>query len=176
MVLARTPRAAENLSRQIRERNLVKQYLAVAVLDQEPAALSGHFKDYLKKDGKTNQSLVVSSREKQAKPAELDYEIIGREIYEEKKIILLKITLGTGRHHQIRVQLSYHGMPLMFDRKYGFFSEGQETGNTALFSYHLEFRHPETGKRMEFTEYPKAFPFSLFHLKLAKRVSSRFGV
>ncbi len=163
MVLARTPRAAEGLSRQIRERRFVKQYLAVVTPEKEPEECSGHFKDYLKKEGTANRSRIADKEERQAKLAEMDYEIIGQQIYQERKLMLVKVTLGTGRHHQIRAQLSFHGMPLMFDRKYRPSSYGeQELRNAALFAYHLEFAHPETGKVMEFTQYPEAFPFSLF--------------
>jgi 23S rRNA pseudouridine1911/1915/1917 synthase len=169
MVLARNKKAASALSEQIRNHTFVKQYLAVVTPEIKLAKEnghskeSGHLEDYLLKDGKSNTSKIVAKSEKQAKLAVLDYEICGWEQYQEKEIALVKVTLMTGRHHQIRVQLAGHGMPLMYDRKYNpFYQNDLSKRNTALYAFHLEFFHPETKEKMAFTDKPEEEPFSLF--------------
>ena len=95
--------------------------------------------------------------------------------FERDGISLAEIKLATGRHHQIRVQMAHHGFPLLGDRKYtllphtdGNSVSGQHFGlpqhqtsfkedklqGPALFAWRLKFRHPKTGKWMDFTEEP----------------------
>ena len=73
--------------------------------------------DHLLKDGRTNTSRVVKAGTKGAKKAVLRYRVLSRNIKEGTA--LLQIDLLTGRHHQIRVQLSHAGLPIAGDRKYG---------------------------------------------------------
>jgi 23S rRNA pseudouridine1911/1915/1917 synthase len=165
MVLARNSKAAKGLSEQIRNHTFVKQYLAVVTPEHEPIKKSGRLEDYLSRDGKSNTSAIVPEKEPQAKRAVLDYEIWEKGRYQEKEIALVKVTLMTGRHHQIRVQMAGHGMPLMYDRKYNpFYQDDLSKRNTALYAFHLEFIHPETNRKMVFTDEPKEEPFSFFHL------------
>lgn len=164
MVLARNQRAAADLSEQIRNHTFVKQYLAVVTPNTEGTqAKKGHLEDYLLRDGKSNTSKIVSSKDKQARLAILDYEICYQTEYEGKEIALVKVTLKTGRHHQIRVQLAGHGLPLMYDRKYNsFYTKDDTKENTALFAFHLEFLHPDDKRKMSFTIKPDEMPFSLY--------------
>jgi 23S rRNA pseudouridine1911/1915/1917 synthase len=74
-------------------------------------------------------------------------------------IAVLEVNLITGRHHQIRVQMSHHGMPLIGDTKY---NEECSKGQVMLFSYKLEFKHPRTKKTMEFEYKPTHGEFALF--------------
>ena len=71
---------------------------------------------------------------------------------------LVQIHLGTGRHHQIRVQFSHAGYPLAGDAKYG----AKEKGSLALCAHHLELKHPRTGKRLSFTVKPEGEIFHSF--------------
>ena len=123
----------------------------------------GHLEDYLKKDSRTNSSSVVASKTPGAKKAVLDYwvqEEIKDERTETGKRILVKIALDTGRHHQIRVQMAHKGMPLLGDRKYN--AKDLSVLPLGLCSCHLAFRHPVTGKKMEFKAAPKGEAFTGF--------------
>ena len=130
----------------------------------------GHLEDYLKKDSRTNSSSVVASKTPGAKKAVLDYwvqEEIKDERTETGKRILVKIALDTGRHHQIRAQMSNAGMPLLGDSKYG--SErskelSRDIGckNVALCAYKLSFKHPATHKEMVFEREPDEELFDPF--------------
>ena len=72
----------------------------------------------------------------------------------------VRIQLVTGRTHQIRVQFSSRGMPLVGERKY---AELDDPCEIALWSYHLACRHPMTGENMDFTkEPPEVYPWSMF--------------
>lgn len=81
--------------------------------------------------------------------AVLDYQVIKQ----EEGSALLDITLHTGRHHQIRVQLSHLGTPICGDHKYG----NAVSGTPALCSYHIDFVHPVSGKEMTYEIKPKNF-------------------
>lgn len=115
---------------------------------------AGELVDYLAKDGKTNTSRVVTEdnpgdiKASGAKKAILKYEFL--EMVGDYS--LYEITLQTGRHHQIRVQLSHAGCPIVGDYKYGF--EG-EADNLCLCAYKLEFPHPKKkGRIMKFEVQP----------------------
>ena len=145
MVFAKTPFAAGALSEQVTDGRMKKQYLAL--LCGKPSEDSGKLVDYLIKDGRTNTSSVVKEQNKDAKRAELNYQVLKR--YEE--MTLVEVELITGRHHQIRVQMANAGWPLYGDTKYNpQFQEVTEHVQTALCAYKLSFVHPKTKKVMEF--------------------------
>lgn len=161
LVFAKTPKAASGLTRQITAKTVTKEYLAVTA--QMSDEKQGHLEDYLKKDSRTNSSSVVASKTPGAKKAVLDYwvqEEIKDERTETGKRILVKIALDTGRHHQIRVQMAHKGMPLLGDRKYN--AKDLSGLPLGLCSCHLAFRHPVTGKEMEFKAAPKGEAFTGF--------------
>ena len=145
MVFAKTPFAAGALSEQVTDGRMKKHYLAL--LCGKPSEDSGKLVDYLVKDGRTNTSSVVKSQEKDAKRAELNYQVLKR--YEDTTLV--EVELITGRHHQIRVQMANAGWPLYGDTKYNpQFQEVMEHVQTALCAYKLSFVHPKTKKVMEF--------------------------
>lgn len=152
MVFARTKEAAAKLSRQVQERQMDKQYLAVVqgVLEEK----SGVLENYLLRDGRTNTSKVVSKETAGAKMARLSYEV-EREI---SGASLVRVQLETGRHHQIRVQMAYAGHPLVGDKKY---NPDCATGYQpiGLCSVKTSFAHPSTGKQMEFVVEPQGTVF-----------------
>lgn len=153
MVFAKTKEAAAHLSRQIASKAADKYYYAVT--DGIPEKQSGKLTDYLLRDGRTNFSRVVSDNTQGAKRAELSYEVL-----EQKDgRALVWILLGTGRHHQIRVQFAHAGTPLVGDRKYNFKENIRQTGEgLMLCSYKLAFVHPVTKKKLVFE---MEHPFSL---------------
>ena len=164
LVFAKTPKATSGLTRQITSKTVTKEYLAVTA--QMSDEKQGHLEDYLKKDSRTNSSSVVASKTPGAKKAVLDYwvqEEIKDERTETGKRILVKIALDTGRHHQIRVQLSHAGMPLVGDRKYNPVENSREA--LALCSVQLEFTHPASGKKMKFQVVPTGTAFREFSVK-----------
>lgn len=145
MVFAKTKETAADLSRQVATKAADKYYYAM--VDGVPEKKKGILEDYLLRDGKTNTSKVVSKETKDAKRAELSYEVLET----DGKRSVLKIKLATGRHHQIRVQLSHVGWPITGDRKYNFKETMQPSGTgLALCSYKIGFVHPKTHRRMEF--------------------------
>lgn len=156
LVFAKTAYAAKELSRQLTNNILNKQYFAVAFGKgfKEETKLE----DYLIKDSRTNVSRIAEEKENGAKRAELWVRTISYS--KEDNISLLEIKLLTGRHHQIRVQLANAGLPLLADSKYGTeeaLLKTQELGvrNVALCAGRLAFIHPKTKKKMEFQIEPE---------------------
>lgn len=161
LVFAKNKKAAARLTKQITSGSVTKEYLAVT--DRMPEKQKDRLEDFLKKDSRSNTSSVVAVEVQGAKKAVLDYEVIG--VLEDErtstgKRVLVKIHLGTGRHHQIRVQMAHVGMPLLGDRKYN--SGDLSRLPLGLCSCHLVFRHPTTGKLMEFQVTPKGECFAGF--------------
>lgn len=113
-------------------------------------ARSGKLEDYLLKNEKNNISKVVKEGTKNAKFASLDYEVL--KYNEEIDLSLLKINLHTGRHHQIRVQLSSRNHSIYGDQKYGGRGHGKQI---ALWAYTLKILHPITKEEMIFKSIPK---------------------
>ena len=132
-----------------------KIYLAVT--EGEAKAEKATLEDWLKKDNRANSSAVVAAGTSGAKKAVLSYELLETREVQGQKRNLLEICLDTGRHHQIRVQMAYAGMPLVGDRKYNPQQSGQEP--LALCSAKLGFLHPVTKKKMEFQVTPAGSAF-----------------
>ncbi len=145
MVFAKTKEAAANLSKQVSTKGADKFYYAM--VDGVPEKKKDTLEDYLLRDGKTNTSKVVSKGTADAKRAELAYEVMET----DGKHSILRIKLETGRHHQIRVQLSNAGWPITGDRKYNFKETmAPSEKGLALCSYKIGFVHPKTRRKMEF--------------------------
>lgn len=169
LVFAKTPFAAKELSRQVQNNLMKKTYLAAVSIGEPDSYVINQkvkdkknqkktLEDYLLKDGRTNTSKVVSKETKGAKKAVLHYELA--EANYQEGIAIAEIELVTGRHHQIRVQMSHAGMPLLGDVKYGNESSKEKSTlhqikQTALCAYKLEFTHPKTGKTLSFSIEPK---------------------
>lgn len=146
MVLARTERAASELSRQIRENEFYKEYLAV--IHGVPPA-EGTLRDLLYRDKARRMTMVASGMAKGVQEAVLDYQVQNT----NEEISRVGIRLHTGRTHQIRVQFSSRGYPLVGERKYS--TLGDECP-IALWSHSLSFSHPVTGEKLSFSQEPPA--------------------
>lgn len=144
MLLARNTEAASALSKSIRENTFKKQYLAV-VHGECPER--GRMTDLLLRDKSLRKTFVVDKAVKGVQEAILDYETLGC----SNNRSLVRIELITGRTHQIRCQFSFHGFPLVGDRKYGLKEDGCEI---ALWSHYIEFPHPTSGESVSFRRYP----------------------
>lgn len=145
MIFARTSKAASRLSNYIREGDFKKEYLAVVCKKLE-VGKTEILENYLVKDEKNNKSQVVDKNVKGAKLAKLEYTVVGN--IDEYSYIRVK--LYTGRHHQIRVQMSNIGCPLYGDIKYG-----GKKGKLALFATHLETYHPTKDEMLAFDLLPE---------------------
>ncbi len=152
MVLARNAKAASELSRQIRDDEFEKEYLAV--VHGRPEEDSGTLRDLLGRDKARKMTYVAQEPAKGVQEAVLDYQVLST----ASEMSRVQIRLHTGRTHQIRVQFASRGMPLVGERKY---SELNDPCEIALWSCRIGFTHPKTGERMEFThEPPEAFPWT----------------
>ena len=149
MIFAKTSKAASRLSNEVREKVFKKKYLAV--VDGKLDKKEGVLEDYLYKDERNNISKVVKKEKKNAKYAKLEYKVL--KYNKIKDLSLLEINLHTGRHHQIRVQLSNMGHSIFGDQKYGTRGRGKQI---ALWAYELTIIHPTTKEKMTFTDMPKA--------------------
>ena len=153
MVLARNPKAASELSRQIREGEFDKEYLAV--VHGRPELNSGTFTDLLLRDKRERKTYVVKQRDKGVQEAILEYRLLSS----VDGLSKVAIRLITGRTHQIRAQFSSRDLPLVGDRKY---SLNEDDCEIALWSHRLTFRHPSTGERVDFsTQPPMQYPWSI---------------
>jgi 23S rRNA pseudouridine1911/1915/1917 synthase len=142
MVFAKTSKAASRLSELVRIGALHKNYLAIVhgkTLDKELLV------DKISKDEKTNNSYIDLENGKESK-------LIYKTLYydKDKDLSLVDVDLMTGRHHQIRLQMSNRGFPLYGDQRYGLGEKAQ----IALFAYKLKFIHPVTKEEMEFKYLP----------------------
>lgn len=161
LVFAKTPFAAKELNKSMQTDNFGKYYKAV--LWGIPKESKATLEDYLVKDGRTNTSRVCSPSEKDAKKAVLSYEVVATGKDVEKDITLVKVKLGTGRHHQIRVQMANMGCPIWGDSKYNTaVIQDRRFRQIALCAYKLEFIHPKTRKKMNFEIEPKGEGFQKF--------------
>ena len=148
MVFAKTSKAASRLSEEVRSRQLKKEYLVV--VDGKFEKNKDTLEDYLLKNQQKNISRVVKEGTKNSKFAKLDYETL--KYNSEIDLSVLKVLLHTGRHHQIRVQLSSRGHSIYGDQKYGTRGRGKQI---ALWAYKLTIIHPITKKEMTFTSIPE---------------------
>ena len=138
MVYARTKQAAASLSKAVQEGTMVKEYIAM-VHGTPPE--SGDWQDLLFKDSSKNKVFVVKKERRGVKRARLEFTRLSSG--EES---LVRIRLHTGRSHQIRVQFSSRGFPLVGDHKYG--SRDEKTA-PMLFSCCLTFPYQGESKRFE---------------------------
>ena len=152
MVLARNARAASELSRQVREDEFGKEYLAV--VHGVPEKKNGTLRDLLIRDKARKMTLVTDTPGKGVQEAILHYQTIGT----RDEISRVRIQLVTGRTHQIRTQFASRRLPLVGERKYAVLEDDCEI---ALWSYRVAFTHPITGEKMEFTkEPPEVYPWT----------------
>jgi 23S rRNA pseudouridine1911/1915/1917 synthase len=156
MVFAKTSKAASRLSEQVRNKTFKKTYRAVVhgSFNKE----NDIYKDFLYKNKKTNMVSVVNKDHKEAKNAELSFELLSSKY----NLSFIEIDLKTGRSHQIRVQFASRNHPLFGDQRYG--QEVNKVGQQlALWSQKIEIVHPTTKEKMEFESLePDVYPWNLF--------------
>ncbi len=148
MVFAKTSKAASRLSEQVREKVFKKKYLVI--VNGKFKEKKGTLKDYLLKNERLNKSRVVEEGTKNSKYAELDYEVLKYD--KEQNLSLLKIDLHTGRHHQIRVQLSSRDHSIYGDAKYNGRGSARQL---YLWAYELTIQNVISKEEMTFTSIPE---------------------
>lgn len=152
MVLARNAKAASELSRQIRDNEFEKEYLAV--VHGCPAKEKDTMRDLLGRDKARKMTFVAKEAAKGVQEAVLDYTVLSK----AEDMSRVRIRLHTGRTHQIRVQFASRGLPLVGERKYSTLDDPCEI---ALWSYRIGFTHPKTGERMAFSHEPlEVYPWT----------------
>lgn len=134
VLFARTSKALERMSAQFKARTIKKTYWAI--VKQAPIVNEARLENYLIKDTAKNKSRVTY-QVAGATLATLDYKLIAQ----SDRYFLLQVNPITGRHHQIRVQLSSKGYPIKGDLKYGF-DRSNDDGSISLHARKLEFMHP----------------------------------
>ena len=155
LVFAKTPEAAKVLTKQLENGTLKKSYTALVPKIESEIVTQGELEDYLLKDGRTNLSKVVSAGTQGAKKAKLSWKLLQDIKASEYAYSLVEVEIFTGRHHQIRVQMSHAGMPLLGDSKYGNEASRELTEklgirHTALLANRLRVIHPVTKEKMQF--------------------------
>ena len=159
MVFARTKIAASKLAQAVAAREVEKEYLAV--LRGVPEKAEGTLVDLLFRDASQGKTFVVQRPRKGVREAKLDYRVLETVTREDgQELSLARVRLHTGRTHQIRVQFSSRGLPLLGDIRYG--SKDPDC-SAALWSHRIAFTHPGTGERVCFeAPPPNAYPWDLF--------------
>lgn len=153
MVLARNAAAASELSRQIRENEFRKEYLAV--VHGVPPQPEGQLRDLLYRDRARRMTMVADKPGKGVQEAILDYWTVSS----AQDMTRVRVLLHTGRTHQIRVQFASRGLSLVGERKYAVLDDPCEI---ALFSSCLAFTHPTTGEKLDFRlQPPDVFPWTV---------------
>jgi 23S rRNA pseudouridine1911/1915/1917 synthase len=144
VVFSRNSRSLERMAEMFREKTIKKTYWAI--VKETPPKEEDKLIHYLKKNSQTNKSYAFPIKVKDSFYAELDYKIIAK----SDRYFLLEVKLHTGRHHQIRVQLSMIGCPIKGDVKYGF-DRSNEDNSIHLHSRMVEFIHPSKKEPMNIT-------------------------
>ncbi len=144
LVFARTSKGLTRLNEQFRERNTKKTYWAI--VEKEPKEKTGTLVHFLKKNEKQNKSYASLEETLGSKRASLEYKLIDK----SDKYFLLEVELHTGRHHQIRSQLSTIGCIIKGDVKYGA-KRSNPDGSICLHARYLEINHPTTKELIKIT-------------------------
>lgn len=149
VLLARTSKAAGRISAQFRDREVDKSYLAIVEGAIDPS--EGTLRDFVRKDERHRRMHIASGSSPDAQHAELSYRKVasgeGGLRMVAKGVSLIEVRLHTGRKHQIRLQLSHAGFPIVGDRKYG--SKRSFPVGIALHSRRLVVEHPVSKMQIE---------------------------
>ena len=144
VIYAKTSKALSRLTQMVKNREIKKTYWAV--VPKEIVPQSQRLVHYLKKNEKNNKAIIFTKPTDGAKESILTYQIIKMlDNYQ-----LLEVDLETGRHHQIRAQLSKIGIPIKGDLKYGS-PRSNANGGISLHARKLEFIHPVTKESISIT-------------------------
>ncbi len=144
VIFARTSKVLPRLNALFVSKDIAKTYWAI--VKEKPKKEKDTLIDWLKKNPKNNKSYVYNKEVPESKKAILHYNVIKK----LNSYFLLEVRLETGRHHQIRSQLSQIGCPIKGDLKYGF-DRSNEDGSIHLHARHISFIHPVKNEPIEIT-------------------------
>ncbi len=144
LLFAKTSKALIRLNETLRSHGLRKTYWAIT--EQAPEPPCGTLRHHIVRDGKTNKSRCSDRPTPQSKEAILEYNLLGK----STNYALVEVGLITGRHHQIRCQLSKIGCPLKGDLKYGA-ARSNPNGSISLHARSISFPHPVSGETITVT-------------------------
>ena len=161
VVFARTSKALIRMNELFREKKIQKVYWAV--VEEKPPLENGEIVNWLKKNQEKNRSRAYDSEVKESKKAELKYQLMGR----SRNYYYLKINPLTGRHHQIRVQLSNIDCRIKGDVKYGA-KRTNKDGSIHLLARSISFVHPVKKEEIEIVCNPPVDPLWNEFLNLSK--------
>lgn len=135
VVFAKTSKALTRMNELVKRRDFHKVYWAI--VEGRPAEPEGHLIHYLLRNEKINKSILSDEEKEGWKRSELEYRVMAI----SERYSVLEVNLLTGRHHQIRAQLSAIGCPIKGDLKYGA-RRSNEDGSISLHSRSVSFEHP----------------------------------
>lgn len=144
VIFAKTSKALSRLNEMFKNKQIDKTYWAI--VKNMPKEAEGTLSNYLVRNEKQNKSYAYDVEKPNSKLAILHYKLIAR----SERYNLLEVDLETGRHHQIRVQLSKMGCPIKGDMKYGF-DRSNPDGGISLHARKVSFLHPVSKERIEVT-------------------------
>lgn len=144
VLFARTSKALERLNKMFQDKQIQKTYWAI--VRETPPQDRERLTHYIRRDTKTNKSTAHDKQVPESKLSELTYTVRAH----SENYCLLEIDLHTGRHHQIRCQLSKIGCPIKGDLKYGF-PRSNPDGGISLHSRSIAFEHPVTKEKVLIT-------------------------
>ncbi|MBP5306023.1 MAG: RluA family pseudouridine synthase [Lachnospiraceae bacterium] len=160
IVFAKNKQAAAKLSAQFANHLCGKRYFCIVTDAREK---EGTLVSYIREDKRSNVASLTGSEDKEAKRAELVFKELEEKEIDGKRCSLMDIELKTGRHHQIRLQMTEVSDGIYGDTKYNkAFGENKGFTQLALFSYELTIKHPYTGKIMTFNAKPTQEIFGEF--------------
>jgi 23S rRNA pseudouridine1911/1915/1917 synthase len=159
IVYTRTGKALKRMIKLFKQREVQKTYWAVCQGSPEEEAM--HLTDYLYKNKEQNKSYVTENPQEDAKRAELILKKRG----EYEGFSMIETELITGRHHQIRVQLSHRDMIIKGDMKYNYPEPNVDAG-IHLHARRIEFVHPVRKEKMAFTADPPSDPYWDFFMSI----------
>jgi 23S rRNA pseudouridine1911/1915/1917 synthase len=141
VLFARTSKALSRMNKMFQEKEVRKTYWAI-VKDLPPED-QGELRHFMRKDNIKNKSYALPKMRPGAKEGILKYRLISS----SANYHLLEVDLKTGRHHQIRSQMSKIGCPIKGDLKYGF-PRSNPDGGISLHARRIEFVHPVKQERV----------------------------
>jgi 23S rRNA pseudouridine1911/1915/1917 synthase len=144
VIFAKTSKALARLNEMIRDHKIRKTYWAIT--EARPNEEEGTPHHWIVRNPKTNRSHAHQRPKGDGKEAILDYQVLSA----STNYTLLEVDLKTGRHHQIRAQLSAIGCPIKGDLKYGA-KRSNKDGGISLHSRRVEFQHPVGGATVAIT-------------------------
>ena len=144
VVFAKTSKALSRLNNMFRNDKVEKIYWAI--VQNRPKSDTGTLTHYLIKDSRRNKSSAYNTERRNTKKGILHYSLVAQ----SDKYFMLEVNLETGRHHQIRVQLSKIGSPVKGDLKYGA-SRSNRDGSIGLHARSISFIHPVSKKKIDIT-------------------------